>query len=139
MAVPVAATAAQYKVPDGEWAVGPWDCCSDPGAGALVCCCAPCALGQIKEMVTTGNASAGFIGDMETCCLYLLVEGCTGCGFLISMGVRTELRNKYKLPETPCGDCLFNCCCPCCAITQELKEVRTRVVNGGPDSVEMAR
>ena len=55
------------------------------------------------------------------------------------MGVRTELRNKYKLPETPCGDCLFNCCCPCCAITQELKEVRTRVVNGGPDSVEMAR
>merc|ERR1719263_1069885 len=71
-------------------------------------------------MVTTGNASPSFTGDMETCCLYWLVQGCTGCGFLISMGVRTELRNKYKLPETPCGDCLFNCCCPCCAITQEL-------------------
>ena len=63
-----------------------------------------------------------------------------GCGFLISMGVRTELRNKYKLPEKPCGDCLFHCCCGCCAITQDLKEARIQVVNaGGPEATEMAR
>ena len=55
------------------------------------------------------------------------------------MEVRTERRNKYTLPETPCGDCLFHCCCGCCAITEELKEARFRVVSGGPDSVEMAR
>ena len=56
------------------------------------------------------------------------------------MGVRTELRNKYKLPEKPCGDCLFHCCCGCCAITQDLKEARIQVVNaGGPEATEMAR
>jgi len=112
-------------------------------------------------MVTTGNASPSFTGDMTTCALTWLLGGScadarqptrssapvtwhptpfAGCGFLISMGVRTELRNKYKLPEKPCGDCLFHCCCGCCAITQDLKEARIRVVNaGGPEATEMAR
>ena len=127
-----------------------------------MCCCAPCAVGQVKEMVTTGErvalvhrrhddvrpdlAPRGFVRRCETAhpqlrpCDVLHPTPFAGCGFLISMGVRTELRNKYKLPEKPCGDCLFHCCCGCCAITQDLKEARIRVVNaGGPEATEMAR
>ncbi|GLA16064.1 hypothetical protein AnigIFM62618_002625 [Aspergillus niger] len=41
---------------------------------------------------------------------------------------RGELRNKYGIQGSCCGDCCVSMCCGCCALIQEEKEaeIRTR-------------
>lgn len=58
--------------------------------------------------------------------LYFLLEILTGCGCIYSCFYRTKMRKQYMLPESPCGDCLVHCCCECCALCQEYRELKHR-------------
>jgi len=47
---------------------------------------------------------------------------------------RTQLRAKYGLVESCSNDCCATCFCPCCAITQEWREM---VARGPPPVMTM--
>lgn len=49
-----------------------------------------------------------------------------GCCCIIHTIQRGQLREKYRLEEDICGDCLITCCCPQCAMCQEARELKAR-------------
>ncbi|CAI5977776.1 unnamed protein product [Closterium sp. NIES-65] len=110
-------------VATGTWTTGLCGCCEDiPGACCTYFC--PCViLGRNVNIVTDG-----FTESSTACCLFFLVDSLTLglCGFVYSCGYRTRLRQKYDLPESPCGDCLTHLCCLPCALCQENRELKNR-------------
>ncbi|KAM7462635.1 hypothetical protein LguiA_030756 [Lonicera macranthoides] len=66
---------------------------------------------------------------MRAACLatgvtYTLLALVTGCGWIYSCCYRSRMRNQYKLPASPCPDCLVHFCCESCALCQEYRELQ---------------
>ncbi|PWA93810.1 PLAC8 motif-containing protein [Artemisia annua] len=59
-------------------------------------------------------------GPLFNICLF------TGCECIYSFMYRSKLRQQYMLTEQPCNDCLVHCCCECCALCQEYRELKYR-------------
>jgi len=49
-----------------------------------------------------------------------------GCCCFIHAFKREQLREKYGLEESICGDCFTTCFCGPCAICQEAREIKVR-------------
>ncbi|CAI5971448.1 unnamed protein product [Closterium sp. NIES-64] len=109
--------------PTRQWTTGCCGFCDDISS----CCCVlfcPCiAIGRIAEIVDQGGT-----GSCQACCCWYWIQAFTlsTLGCLYSKGFRTKLRRRYGLPASPCGDCLMHWCCPCCAISQEYRELKNR-------------
>ena len=58
----------------------------------------------------------------DSCCAYALLQICCQC-WVVHAPYRRSLRAKYGLEEAPHSDCLVVCCCPCCALAQEAREL----------------
>jgi len=87
-----------------------------------VTCLCPCiTFGQIAEIIDRGSTSCGTSGA-----LYTLVMLLTGCQCVFSCFYRAKMRAQYGLRESPCADCLVHCCCECCALCQEYRELKKR-------------
>ena len=43
---------------------------------------------------------------------------------LLQMSTRGTLRHRSGIESNGCNDCLISCCCGCCALIQEDKEIR---------------
>src|SRR4051794_21817585 len=84
-------------------------CMSDTTGCALVCCC-PC--------VVAGSLRAQL--DERACTPFDAL--CMSSGYQI----RQQTRAKYKIAFAPLKDCLAFCCCGCCALHQEVREVAQR-------------
>ncbi|CAN1158452.1 Protein PLANT CADMIUM RESISTANCE 12 [Linum perenne] len=52
-----------------------------------------------------------------------------GISCLYSYPYRSKLREQYKLPEKPCGDCILHWCCTPCVLCQEYRELKNRGLN----------
>jgi len=84
-------------------------------------CLCPCVqYGKNVERLTQGEASC-----CGNCCLYYLCLQ-VGCCCLVAGPRRTQLRAKYGLAEDCANDCCATCICPCCAMTQEWREMNVR-------------
>ncbi|CAI7808127.1 unnamed protein product [Closterium sp. NIES-53] len=109
--------------PTRQWTTGCCGCFDDISS----CCCVlwcPCvAIGRIAEITDQGGT-----GSCQACCCWYCIQAFTlsTLGCLYSKGFRTKLRRRYGLPASPCGDCLMHWCCPCCAISQEYRELKNR-------------
>jgi Cys-rich protein (TIGR01571 family) len=115
MATSPAAAAAH---PDFE--TGILDACEDTGVCLKGFFC-PCVLvGEIHERM--GQDFASF------CCLNFF-----GNHMGLGCARRGILREAYKLPESPCGDCLSVMCCGPCAIIQEYHQVSKKSYPLHPD------
>ncbi|KAM7484683.1 hypothetical protein LguiA_000692 [Lonicera macranthoides] len=88
-------------------------------AGCITCWCPCITFGKIAEIVDKGSASCGASGA-----LYALIVCVTGCSCCYSCFYRAKMRQQYSLHESPCGDCLVHCCCECCALCQEYRELQ---------------
>ncbi|KAL4586733.1 hypothetical protein LXL04_011377 [Taraxacum kok-saghyz] len=105
----------------GQWSTGLCDCGSDYSSCCMTCWCPCISFGQIAEIVDKGNTSCGVHGALYSIlCLF------TGCECIYSFIYRSKLRHQYMLPESPCNDCLVHCCCECCALCQEYRELQHR-------------
>lgn len=51
-------------------------------------------------------------------------------GWLYSMIKRTEVRERFEIPGSGCGDCCAAFWCQCCQVIQADKEVESRLVSG---------
>lgn len=83
-----------------------FDCCSDP-VGCAITCCLPC-------LPLTATKAA------------LDERPCTLCDALCGVSPyqnRQTMRAKYKKGFSPASDCVAFCCCPVCAIHQDVREL----------------
>ncbi|PIN23056.1 hypothetical protein CDL12_04225 [Handroanthus impetiginosus] len=105
----------------GPWSTGLCDCFSDVPNCCMTCWCPCITFGQIAEIVDRGSTSCGASGA-----LYALIAFITGAACIYSCFYRSKMRKQYMLPETPSADCLVHCCCECCALCQEYRELKHR-------------
>lgn len=119
------ASMANFAPPNsGHWTTGLCGCFEDCSSCWCGMCCPCIVIGRYAEILDQGST---------TCCtagaVYFLIQLLTGCGFLYTCGYRARLRQKFGLPEEPCGDCMTDCCCPACSILQVYRELGNRNIN----------
>ena len=98
----------------GEWNASLFGCMGDVG----LCCitwCLPC--------ITFGqNAEKAGAGTCVTCgACYLCFPVCLGCF------VRGKIRESQGIDGSAVGDVAMHCCCSCCALVQEAKQLENAV------------
>ncbi|KAK4423408.1 protein PLANT CADMIUM RESISTANCE 2 [Sesamum alatum] len=117
---PAAAGQANGGAP-GPWSTGLCGCFSDVPNCCVTCWCPCITFGQVAEIVDRGTTSCGASGA-----LYALIGLISGCACIYSCFYRSKMRRQYMLRESPCADCMVHCCCECCALCQEYRELKHR-------------
>ncbi|KAL6292273.1 hypothetical protein ACE6H2_000415 [Prunus campanulata] len=106
--------------PPQQWSHDLCNC----GENMCTCCitwCLPCiTFGQIAEIVDEGRNSCLCHGIVYG--LLMTIQ----CQWVYSCTFRKRLRQKFGLPEEPCGDCCVHYCCEPCALCQEHAELKSR-------------
>ncbi|BBN10214.1 hypothetical protein MPTK1_5g01890 [Marchantia polymorpha subsp. ruderalis] len=62
-------------------------------------------------------------------CVFCLLQYCTGCACFYTFSYRARLRQKFELPEAPCGDLCTDCFCIECSICQVYRELKYRGID----------
>ena len=96
-----------------HWNTNLCDCCLDTSSCCFAFVCPCVAFGKIVNHVGDSGCGRG------CCCLIC------PCSIFIRAPYRKKLRIKYNLPAKPCNDCCTSFWCPCCALAQELREIKT--------------
>ncbi|KAJ7942913.1 putative Plant cadmium resistance 2 [Quillaja saponaria] len=94
-------------------------CFSDCRNCCITLWCPCITFGQIAEIADEGSVSCCASGVV-----YALINVLTGLGCCYSCPYRTKIRKKFMLANGPCGDCMVHCCCECCALCQEYRELK---------------
>jgi Cys-rich protein (TIGR01571 family) len=120
----------------GKWINSAWDCCSPAGDCFMACCC-PCIIHthtaqRLDPM--KGNNEAKHDTCNGDCFVYCVAASC-GFGWVMSMMRRTEVRNKFGIEGSACGDCCMSFCCVCCVEMQNAKECKSRLPGGTDNGV----
>eukprot|EP01066_Platyproteum_vivax_P006704 Platyproteum_vivax@DN2436_c0_g1_i1.p1 len=102
-----------------SWVHGLCGCCSKPGVACMSCIC-PC--------VVLGNTAKDM--DMEFCTFCF-------CGSAITM--RAQVRSRFGIPGSCCGDVLAGCCCCCCSVAQSANQASEgkKLLDGAPAQMGM--
>ena len=111
-----------------QWEYGLCGCCDD----CTVCCIgcwAPFVLHAENGKMLRGSLTQDW-EYWNDCLLYAVLWLFTGCHCILGMMRRPEIRMKYALLEQPCNDCCVHCCCHECALCQENKELKLKMVTG---------
>ncbi|KAJ8508710.1 hypothetical protein ONZ45_g9035 [Pleurotus djamor] len=112
-----------------EWSHGLCDCCSDAGTCILAWCCPCIVYAQNKQryqhLSTKGypdpeHGGSGCNGD---CFVHGCITACFGAGWVLQIGTRGNIRDRYRIKGGGCGDCLTACFCTPCELTQESREL----------------
>ncbi|KAI6690058.1 hypothetical protein NL676_026886 [Syzygium grande] len=110
------------KLDVGEpWATGLFDCFQNP-TNAIITAYLPCVtFGQIAEVLDEGEMNCA-LGSY----IYLVLMPALCSHWLMGSKYRAKLRRKYNLVEAPFPDMVSHMFCPCCALAQEFRELKTR-------------
>ncbi|EOA29686.1 hypothetical protein CARUB_v10016079mg [Capsella rubella] len=109
---------------DNQWTSGLCQCAEDGETVCLTCFCPCVTFGRIADIADEGRSGCPRCGI-----LYGLLCFFVGLPCLFSCTYRTKIRNRFGLPESPASDCLTHCCCECCALCQEYRELKNRGVD----------
>ncbi|XP_034745669.1 cornifelin homolog B-like [Etheostoma cragini] len=95
-----------------EWSSGICDCCDDVPECCFAFWCFPCF-----TCITSKKYG-------ECLCLPLL----DGFGLIppITMSMRVSMRQRYRIRDTMCNDCLYSTFCTACAWCQMSREMKRR-------------
>ncbi|KIL64764.1 hypothetical protein M378DRAFT_186648 [Amanita muscaria Koide BX008] len=112
-----------------EWSHGLCDCFADFGTCCFAYLCPCMVYSQVKhrlEYLNThgrpdpNHGGSGFDGD---CFLHGCLTFCLGAGWILQIGNRSSVRNRYNIDGGACGDCCSACFCTPCELTQESREL----------------
>eukprot|EP01001_Neometanema_parovale_P011336 NODE_7583_length_756_cov_110.333333_g7334_i0.p2 GENE.NODE_7583_length_756_cov_110.333333_g7334_i0~~NODE_7583_length_756_cov_110.333333_g7334_i0.p2 ORF type:complete len:141 (-),score=47.20 NODE_7583_length_756_cov_110.333333_g7334_i0:268-690(-) len=79
--------------------------------------------GDAEKMNST-FASFGFRKNDGAFCLQTAI--CSCCPIVYPLFWRKQLREKYGIEGSCCGDCCVAMCCPACAVMQDARELKVR-------------
>ncbi|KAI9882960.1 MAG: hypothetical protein M1823_005293 [Watsoniomyces obsoletus] len=120
----VVSTVAGHTGPRQRWINSFWSCCSPMDVACMSCWC-PC----IQFAKTQHRLKDPELRTYETVnpnCLIHFGLLCAGFSWAFQLIKRSEFREKFNVEGSGVRDCLATCCCPCCALVQEEKEVLLR-------------
>jgi len=122
-------TACTQETGHEDWQTQFFFCWEDIPACLLSFFCTP-----IQYGVSTQNADAG--NCILCCCCYFWLGYCL-CGFhpLLGGRLRRHTRKKYNIRGSWIWDCVIACCCPCCDVARNAREMLERKQDRFPDSV----
>ncbi|KAF3936136.1 hypothetical protein ABW19_dt0200648 [Dactylella cylindrospora] len=109
----------------GEWQHGMCDCFGDCGKCCLTCWCPCITYGRIQHRLRYPDMS-NYSSCNGHCWGFCGLMVCCGFQWIMSMMQRGEVRHRYNLDGSGCGDCMRHFCCECCALIQEDRETETR-------------
>jgi len=138
-------TAVVIQQQSPSWSSGWCDCFNDLNSCLLACFC-PCVLFGMTYSVTNAAVWGNGVPPDETCkqnmgscllggCCFVLLANLGGA-FPLFCGCwnRGNLRAKLGITQGDCSSCMGDCCiwfcCPCCAMTQEWRELKIRAAQG---------
>jgi len=112
---------------DGDFKHGLFSCFDLPGLALFTFCCGGVRWADTMRM-------AGFLAFLYGILIWVVFESCSGLlGGLTWLFVsltgtyyRQKIREAFKMPsgnDVMAKDCLLWCCCGCCAIVQEARQV----------------
>lgn len=107
-----------------DWESGLCDCCSPMGT----CCWGfwlPCCLFGKTQSRLADPALKEHSYLNGNCCLYYLTAQ-VGFHWVLLMIRRGEIRNRFGIEGSGCGDCCTSYWCPCCVMIQHEKEVEVQ-------------
>mmetsp|Transcript_31465 Transcript_31465/g.68925 ORF Transcript_31465/g.68925 Transcript_31465/m.68925 type:complete len:248 (-) Transcript_31465:69-812(-) len=116
------------KLLDHQWSFGLFACFDTPAICCLTCCCMPIRWADTIRMAGLMSfwlALVVFLGVMLT----EIVSATLQLVLLVAVGTyyRQKLRAMFGLDygdfSTVAADCLTWCCCGCCAIIQEARQL----------------
>ncbi|XP_042049539.1 protein PLANT CADMIUM RESISTANCE 8-like [Salvia splendens] len=103
------------------WSTGLFDCHLDQ-TQAVMTALLPCVtFGQIAEVLDEGEMTCP-LGSF----IYMLMMPAVCSQWIMGSKYRSKLRNKYGLVEAPYSDVVSHIFCPCCALCQESRELKSR-------------
>ncbi|KAI0264635.1 PLAC8 family-domain-containing protein [Gloeopeniophorella convolvens] len=116
--------------PDGkrEWSHGLCDCCSALGTWCCSCWC-PCVVyGKNKQRFRSLQGRGVPVQDGGDACsgdcfMYCCLASVTGCGWILQMGSRSDVRGRYSIRGGAFRDCCASFWCSSCVLTQERREI----------------
>ncbi|KAL4789260.1 PLAC8 family-domain-containing protein [Aspergillus venezuelensis] len=107
-----------------DYNYGLGDCCS-PGSLCFTSCCLPCLTFGKTQARLRDPALKDFNYCNFDCTLFTLL-GMIGSQWIIQTIRRGEMRDRYGIKGSCCGDCCATFWCGCCAIIQDEKETELR-------------
>nr|ATV82107.1 PLAC8 domain protein [Strobilurus tenacellus] len=111
-----------------EWSEGLCGCTDDCGT-FCVACWFPCiSYGKNKRRVDHLNSKGYPDPEHGGCCnsdcmVHGCLTGCLGLGWILQIGVRSNIRTRYSIKGGGCGDCMSAWCCAPCELTQGSREI----------------
>ncbi|KAH9904107.1 PLAC8-domain-containing protein [Xylariomycetidae sp. FL2044] len=128
MAHPAHPTA--YGQKGGKWQTSLCSC--SPFSSCLLGWCLPCILvGQTAERIRDPSLQNADMMNSD-CLIHGAITCFTGCGWIYAMMKRGEIRERYDIEGSGCGDCCTSYWCPCCDVIQQDNEVKMRQQAGQP-------
>ncbi|KAI1369622.1 PLAC8 family-domain-containing protein [Xylaria arbuscula] len=115
---------ARLEKPEGEWQTGICSC--GPCSSCLLAWCLPCILlGNTSERIRDPSMQSADMLNSD-CLIHGAISCFTGCGWIYAMLKRGEIRERYGIQGSGCGDCCVSFWCSCCALIQQDNEVKIR-------------
>ncbi|KAI0059726.1 PLAC8-domain-containing protein, partial [Artomyces pyxidatus] len=111
-----------------EWSHWLCCCCGDCGACCLACWC-PCILYGKNRQRLHHLQVQGFPrpdgGDScnSHCWASCLLTSTVGCGWILNISLRSDIRARYRIRGSGCGDCCSSFWCFPCDLVQEHREI----------------
>ncbi|KAI0892890.1 PLAC8 family protein [Annulohypoxylon nitens] len=119
---------AVREIKGGDWQNGLFGCCSP---------CDSCLLGIFAPCLLIGRASSRMRDpgspSPELCNSDCMIHGCLTVffnGWIYSFMKRKEIRERFEIEGSGCGDCCAAFWCQYCQIIQADKEVKARLTTG---------
>ncbi|KAM7210550.1 PLAC8 family domain containing protein [Rhypophila decipiens] len=101
-------------------------CICSPLVDCLFAYCAPCYLyGQTQDRMRDPSMQTANMNN-DDCSSFACLHCVTGCGFIMVMKQREEIRNRYSIKGSSCGDCCATYWCIACTMMQQDNEVKRR-------------
>jgi len=113
-----------------QWSSGPFDCFADMPICLWSCCCPAVRWAGNMEMVGLLTFWVAFGLFMGFELMGMAGIGLGGLAIILMITYfRNKIRHKFGMEGanecgTVCGDCIFVCCCSCCAISQEARHLK---------------
>ncbi|EJD05591.1 PLAC8-domain-containing protein [Fomitiporia mediterranea MF3/22] len=121
-----------------EWSHDCSECFDDCGTCCLGWCCPCMVYSQIQsrlQYLETRNAPHPESGEScnGDCFVHGLLQCCCGLGWVLQIGQRTAVRNRYRIAGDGCSDFMMAYCCTPCELTQVSRELELeeRALTGG--------
>ncbi|KAK0374613.1 PLAC8 family protein [Colletotrichum paranaense] len=114
-------------MPSQEWQSDLMDC--SPCGTCMMASFLPCMVfGKTSERMRDPSLSdySPINGD----CFMISALGSIGLGWLFLMNKRGDIRKKFHIEGSTCGDCCVSFWCPCCVLIQHENEVEGRTDYG---------